>query len=319
MAIYSKYCLRIRGADEVSRYPLPYGTTMIGSDSICDLLLADRAVAGRQAQIVCRQEDDSCTLTDLGSQNRTLLNNEPLPPNLAVRLQLNAQIKIGMYRLIFETSVTDDEDALAVESALVAPQLHKPTFDLYEGVLPPGFSSIYSLKLLAHLPMIYQPVADTWLNHAETTGVDRSAETFLMRFLGLFESVLLPLQWLIENFDLYLDVRTAPLEFWPWLEHWYGLPLDAQFKDDPTMVERRRYVLSYAHALYAQKGTSIGLQKLLRVCIDDQLPVEIDDQTQSGTFTITIGTTLSATKRALVERLIEAFKPVDVTYTLLPK
>ncbi|MEM5775241.1 MAG: FHA domain-containing protein, partial [Anaerolineaceae bacterium] len=81
-------------------------------------------------------------------------------------------------------------------------QKSEPVFDepdRHNG-MPPGLSTD-SVRLLDYLPGIYHT---PFMNH----------------FLALFESILLPVEWNIDNFDLFLSPCTAPLQFLPWLSDW---------------------------------------------------------------------------------------------------
>ena len=75
-----------------------------------------------------------------------------------------------------------------VEPTPPPPPVIEPVEDDYP--MPPGLS-MYSRQLLQFLPGIY---------HTD----------FMSRFLAVFESILMPIEWNIDNFDLYLDPGSAP-------------------------------------------------------------------------------------------------------------
>jgi hypothetical protein len=99
--------------------------------------------------------------------------------------------------------------------------------------MPPGLS-IHSQSLLNYLPGIYQT-------------------DFMSRFLALFESILIPVEWNVDHFDMFLDPGTAP---WIscWLENWYLIivMLPEQAKDDLVGFQ-----------IYARRGTRC-LSRILR-------------------------------------------------------
>jgi phage tail-like protein len=80
------------------------------------------------------------------------------------------------------------------------------------------------------------------------------------RFLMLFESFWRPIEQRIAHIDLYLDPRTAPKEFLPWLASWLGLVLDDQLDE-----AQRRTLIRAAASLYRQRGTRQGLIDYLQV------------------------------------------------------
>ena len=66
--------------------------------------------------------------------------------------------------------------------------------------------------LLSYLPGIY---------HTE----------FMSHFLAIFEAVLFPVEWQIDNFDLFLDPGTAPRNFLPWLANWFDIVFDSTWSE----------------------------------------------------------------------------------------
>ncbi len=49
---------------------------------------------------------------------------------------------------------------------------------------------------------------------------------FMGRFLMIFESILGPMEGVIDNISHYFDAGTAPEELLPWLASWVNLALD---------------------------------------------------------------------------------------------
>ncbi|MCI0791093.1 MAG: phage tail protein [Chloroflexi bacterium] len=83
---------------------------------------------------------------------------------------------------------------------------------------------------------------------------------FMGRFLMIFESVLGPIQNVVDNIPYYLDPKLAPQEALPWLASWVDVVLD-----DSWPVERRRALVSSAVQLYQWRGTRRGMREYLRV------------------------------------------------------
>ena len=163
-------------------------------------------------------------------------------------------------------------------------------------VPPPGQSLTYS-RYLEYLPEIYR-----------TNG-----ETFMPRFLALLESILAPVEWTGDNFDLFLDPRTAPEHFLPWLANWYELIFDATWSETA-----KRTVLLEAYLIYRRRGTAWGLQRLLQIYTGTD--VQIEDQNENlenFTFSVRIAASARDINRAAVERLINANKPAHTSYDLI--
>ncbi|MEZ4868504.1 MAG: FHA domain-containing protein [Caldilineaceae bacterium] len=308
MTTSSNYQLRVRGPEERRIYPLPCGETIIGYDPAAGLFLNDRTIESRHVRI--NEENGVFSLTNLHSESVTRLNNEPLIAGIAFPLRIGDNFQLGSYTLTFEelarAFVTTPTEGTGVQAADRVARLYP-----YSGEVPPGVSR-YSLALLPYLPTLYQTgqvIPAEWDSAPILT--DETPATFLARFLALFESVQLPLAWLIENFQFYLDPLTAPVEFFPWLESWYGLPIVANLTAD-----QRRQLLLHAHELYNLKGSHTALVKVLHLCTGCT-PVIDDLSTPGETFRVEIKAPTGVTlDRALVEQLIIAFKPVHTSYEL---
>lgn len=158
--------------------------------------------------------------------------------------------------------------------------------------LPPGLS-YHSTRLLEYLPGIY---------HTD----------FMARFLGIFEATLLPIEWTMDNFDLFLDPDSSPADFLSWLGGWYGLTFDSTW----TEVQRRT-LLKEAHAIFARRGTASALSRVLEIYTG--VTPEIDDQDSKldpFTFKVTIPLRKRDLREDLLEALIDAHKPAHTNYTL---
>lgn len=157
---------------------------------------------------------------------------------------------------------------------------------------PPGLE-IHSRRLISYLPGIFQ-------------------NDFMQRFMGIFEAILTPIEWNIDNFDLFLDPGTAPSDFMPWLANWFVLTFDSTWNE-----AQRRQLMAEAHQIYARRGTPWALSRILEIYTGEQ-PL-IDDQSQElepHTFQVTLPVASQLVNVDLVKALINANKPAHTSYSL---
>jgi phage tail-like protein len=306
--------LRITGPNFSQIFTIPRGRAVIGRWESTDLQLNHPQVLRRHAQL--EADEQGCRLIRF-SGGSVLVNGREIAAEIPTRLSLGDLIQIGPFRLIFEepeeeTAVVEepilseeDLEEVAPETAAAGPP-PPPSARVPRSVMaapppPPDHSrqqipglGRYSVRYANYLPRIYQT-------------------DFMSRFLAIFEAILLPVQWNVENFDLYLDPGTAPDQFLHWMGSWFGITFDETW---PT--EKRRVFLKEAHQLYARRGTKWSLTRLLEI-YTGRTPEIIDDDSQPA-FTFTVK--LSQRQRDLrdlmvgIERIIEANKPVYTSYQL---
>jgi phage tail-like protein len=103
---------------------------------------------------------------------------------------------------------------------------------------------------LQHLPSLYE------------------RDSFMGRFLMLFESFWAPIDAQIAGMHNYFDPDLTPARFLPWLATWFDLTLDEQWSEG-----QQRELLNAVMWLYRRRGTRIALQRYLEIFT--QHPVEI--------------------------------------------
>jgi phage tail-like protein len=134
---------------------------------------------------------------------------------------------LGTYEFVVELSPTGSQESISLPGRLVA--------------LAPGARSMRS-HLVQYLPAIFQD------------------DLFLARFLLIFQSVLDPIEHIVDNTHNYLDASLTPASFLPWLASWVGVTFD------PGLDEaRQRELIRQAVELSRWKGTRRGLSAELRV------------------------------------------------------
>lgn len=334
--------LNITGPDGFSQvFRVPVGITQIGRQAGNDLRLVHSQISRQHAQIDCTTTE--CRITDLGSSNGTRLHDEKLTPHVPVLLTSSSVVNIGPYALSLEKtpvetfqekelppaeetpvklgavevreipptpepvlpSLESEPSPEIIKRAVETPSLGAPPTEppqppsappaaYYpgDGIVPPGLST-HSTRLLNFLPGIY---------HTD----------FMSRFLALFESILIPIEWNVDNFDLFLDPGTTTRDFLPWLANWFALTFDSTWSD-----AQRRTLLKEAYRIYARRGTRGALSRILEI-YTGRKPEIIDtgDDLKPFTFTVRLPLRQQEVNQELVEALIDANKPAHSTYSL---
>jgi len=305
--------LQITDADgNVRVVPLP-ATASIGRQEGNDLLLDDQRVSRQHAVIECT--DETCHITDLGSSNGTVVDGERLTPNVPVEFRSGSTARIDSFELVLEAIALpepvevevappepepvpprpDAETPLDLGGTRVPPPgspVVAPPGDIPEDGIPPGLA-LESRRLINYLPGIYHT-------------------PFMARFLGIFEAILTPVEWNVDNFDLYLDPGTTPRDFISWLAGWFDITFDRTWSES-----RRRELLREAHSIYARRGTKWALSRTLEI-YTGYTPTIIDTGPGIEPFTFKVSLPIPDThlEREMVERLIDAHKPAHALYTL---
>ncbi|HEB65828.1 MAG TPA: FHA domain-containing protein [Chloroflexi bacterium] len=322
------YTLRITGPEGIRVQTLAPGEHSLGRQPGNDILLPNREVSRRHALLACTPQ--GCAITDLGSSNGTYLEGKKLAAYTPYPIALPAHLKIGPFQLRLEAAGERAARAAALPEEAAPPKAEPAPKEATppraagkgaapkkarksrktappsrppappsppKGAAPPQMPAvpegleIHSQQLLRYLPAIY---------HTD----------FMSRFLGLFESILLPIEWTIDNFDLYLDALTSPADFLPWWENLMGLAADASWS-----VEQRRALLREAHHLFARRGTPGALSRLLEIYTGSAPRIrDTDPDLPPHTFVVQWERLPEGVNRALLEALIATHKPAHTDF-----
>ncbi len=156
-------------------------------------------------------------------------------------------------------------------------------------------------------------------------------DEFMTRFLLIFESVLGPIENMVNNIPYYFDTSLAPEPLLSWLASWLDLALDPRWS-----LERRRELVNCAVELYRWRGTRKGMREYLRIYtgstpeITEYIPgMRLDGENRLGKDTVlgsagtghhfTVTLKLDEGSQANIEgirAIIEAQKPAHAAYTL---
>jgi phage tail-like protein len=312
MAQAFEFRLTIQGPQNSWVYTVPIRSepVIIGRQAGSDLQLDHQQVSRRHAALYCTSTE--CTLEDLGSANGVRLNGQKLTPRVPTPLQPGASFQIGIFTLAFERVPVEEPVQPRADSVPEASaQEHNgestpqqpdiPSFPplplmqpgpRFDPSQPPPGLTFRSERLLSYLPGIY---------HTE----------FMENFLAIFEAILFPVEWQIDNFDLFLNPATAPAGFLAWLANWFDFVFDSTWSES-----QKRTFLKEAYSIYTRSGTRWALSRILEIYCSQAL--EIDDEAQElapHTFRVKLPQDI-AMDRKHIERLIDICKPTHTAYIL---
>ncbi len=155
-------------------------------------------------------------------------------------------------------------------------------------------------------------------------------DEFMGRFLLIFESILGPIERMIDQLAYYFDPALTPVELLPWLASWVGVELDERWPE-----AAQRALVAAAAGLFRWRGTRRALREHLQLYTQSRpLIVENCDGLRLGPdAALGVNTRLgrpreghifvtvpvaepSAVAEPVVRSLIEAELPAHVQYTL---
>ena len=309
-----------------------------------DLVLNHQLISRQHMRIVWR--DGAFWLEDLESRNGTWLGDRRVPPAAPERLNPGDAVRLGPYLLTFVRLAAGEE--LPPREAPAPPPEAEPPSRLPEGSAlespppppaPPSRvpeqSAIESPPPLppeppsrapeeSALPPSEPPAAPP-ADGAYPVGIPRDQSRWLQylpaiyaedgftgRYLLIFESVMAPIIWAVDNFDLYLSPQIAPAEWLRWMAGWFDLVMLPGLP-----VERQRALVSEVGWLFLRRGTRAGLARLLELYFGVK-PDIIENKDRPCHFTVRLPLAHgeAALSRAVAERLIESQKPAFAGYTL---
>ncbi len=152
--------------------------------------------------------------------------------------------------------------------------------------------------------------ASSWLQYLPAVYSD---DPFLGRFLLLFESVYTPDEWIVDNFDLYLDPKLTPAEWLRWLGGWVDI-----FVPPTLPEERQRAIVKELPQLFMGRGSKGSLARHLELAFGVEPKIE-EPNDKPYTFTVKLklgkdGNT--SANRGIATQIIESQRPAHTFYTL---
>lgn len=280
----------LSGGLDIEEFTVGRQGLRVGRDADNNLVLRHREIS-RQHMLISWGVDDKYQVEDLNSSNGVWLNEVRIPPRVPQELNEGDVIRCGPFTFRF------------IGLVLEAPT--PPPF-----VPPPGagrvLPALNGREKAAPLPGVPQ-LQSTWLQYLPAI---YAQDEFLGRYLLIFESLLSPVTWAIDNFDLYLSPEVAPQAWLEWIAGWFDLLLLPELP-----IERQREIIRQAGWLFLRRGTRAGLQRLLELYFG-VIPEIIENDVCR--FVVRLPLSQSSTKlgRDVAERLIQSQKPAFAAYSL---
>jgi|FLYN01.1.fsa_nt_gi phage tail-like protein len=316
---------RITGPNiEQDHVLVPRSGWTIGRTANNDLMLAHSQISRQHMRLFW--QDGGFWVEDLGSTNGVWLNDVRLEPLVPVRLQEGFVIGAGPYTLTFEGLYRPQPSPQAISTVRELPVAPPGVIEMPPVTVRPRVASPQAPAIAAEAVIPRVKVRDNrypqgiprdrsnWLQYLPAIYSDPALDPthFMGRFLLVFESILSPIIWMVDNFDLYLSPETAPPEWMQWMASWFDITI---FPELP--VERQRAIMRQVAWLFLRRGTRAGLERILELCFGVR-PEIFEDLDGSCHFTVRLPLSQSDGKldRSIAERIIESQKPAFTTYTL---
>ena len=309
----------------------------IGRAGDNDLTLNHAQLSRQHARIFWKE--GQFWIEDLNSSNGAWVNDARIRPSVPQQLRPGDVIRLGPYLLTF-TNLLTPPPPLPVDPVFRQELPPATEQRVEQAVLPPPDASaappLIAVEREASVgytngnvttpppsappqPLVAAPNNDypvgiprqrsSWLNYLPAIYAD---DEFLGRYLLIFESILDPIIWMIDNFDLYLTPDLAPEEWLRWMASWFDLLI---IPDLPS--ERQRAIVGQLGWLFLRRGTRSGLERLLELYFGVR-PEIIENRAEPGHFVVKLPLSESNVRvgREVVEQLIASQKPAFASHTL---
>jgi phage tail-like protein len=284
-----KALFRVSGPDlDIDEIVIGRQGLRVGRGADNNLPLNHREISRHHMRIIWR-EDDVYLVEDLNSSNGVWFNETRIPPRIPEVLKEGDVVRCGPYiftfvRLLYPQPVSPPR-------MLVSPDEPLPSVSDYE---------------VGHLLGIPRDKS-TWLQYLPAIYSD---DEFLGRYLLIFESILSPITWMVDNFDLYLTPDIAPQEWLAWMSSWFDMLLLPELP-----IDRQREIMRQMGWLFMRRGTRAGLQRLLELYFG-VTPEIIENAVCHFVVRLPLSESSSTLGGEVAERLINSQRPAFSSYTL---
>jgi phage tail-like protein len=284
---------------------------------------------------------DGLVVQDLNSANGTLVNSERIEPDKAVVLKVGDTIGLGPFTLFIDEIIEPSAESSKKEQPSEPAKAEKEVVPKQEKekaqppakksdskadkkatevvvsapkgpIEPPPPRAIVSTNGAvppSHLKGIPSD-ASSWLRFLPEV---YSTDAFTGRFLLIFESIFAPFEWMVDNFDLYLDDKIAPPEWLQWFGEWVDI-----FVPDTIPEARQRALVAELDNLFLSRGTRGSLSRHLELVFDVKPDIdEPKDHPSAFTVTLKLGKSGDTeANRHIATRIIDSQRPAHTQYTL---
>lgn len=261
----------------------------VGRGGDNSLVLNHREMSRQHMRIIWR-DDNKYLVEDLNSSNGVWFNETRIPPRVPQEINVGDVIRCGPFIFTFDRLIYP-QPAAAKPHLPEAAESFLPALD--------GMG-------MAHLAGIPRDQS-TWLQYLPAIYSD---DEFLGRYLLIFESMLSPITWIVDNFDLYLSPEIAPQAWLQWMASWFDLLLLPELPD-----ERQREILRQVGWLFLRRGTPAGLQRLLQLYFG-VTPEIIEDEVCHFVVRLPLSESPVELGSEVANRLIASQKPAFASYDL---
>lgn len=278
---------------------IPDDTIVVGSQGLRigrsndnNLPLNHREISRQHLRIIWRE--DKYYVEDLNSSNGVFLNDERIESRDPRELKVGDTIRFGPFVMRL-TSWIDPEPVIS------RPLMGEPLLSH----LDDNSASLNGRH--ADYPVGIPRDQSNWLKYLPSIYSD---DEFLGRYLLIFESLLSPIIWTIDNFDLFLSPEVAPPQWLQWMAGWFDLLLLPELP-----IERQRLITQQIGWLFLRRGTPAGLQRLLELYFG-VTPEIIENEPCHFVVRLALSKSDSKLGPDVADRLIESQKPAFASYTL---
>lgn len=277
----------------------------VGRSSDNNLALNHREISRQHMRITWR-EDDKYLVEDLNSSNGVWLNEIRLVTRIAAELNVGDIIRVGPFLMTL--------DELVYEQVIDSPSVDSNGMPRAVPHLPAQIATSYTSMngdTPQHRTNLYLPgipiERSNWMQYLPEVFDEHE---FMGRFLLIFESLLAPVIWTIDNFDMYLSPEVAPEEWLQWMSSWFDVLV---LPDLPK--ENQRHIVQQIGWLFLRRGTPSGLQRLLELYFG-VTPEIIEDADCHFTVRIALSESNITLGKDVLDRLINSQRPAFASYTL---
>lgn len=290
----------VKALFKLSGPDIPDDTIVVGSQGLRigrsndnSLPLNHREISRQHLRIIWRE--DKYYVEDLNSSNGVFLNEERIESRDPHELKVGDTIRFGPFVMRL-TSWIDPEPVIS------RPLLGEPLLMAQFGDNGASLNGRY-----ADYPVGVPRDQSNWLKYLPSIFSD---DEFLGRYLLIFESLLSPIVWTIDNFDLFLSPEVAPPQWLQWMTGWFDLLLLPELP-----IERQRQITQQIGWLFLRRGTPAGLQRLLELYFG-VTPEIIENEPCHFVVRLALSKSDSKLGPEVADRLIESQKPAFASYTL---